>query len=127
MQLKGKLAPKTKPSVAANMGIQLLTTKEKEVEQQLTTLTKDRGRWGQLRSLKGMRKIDIKEVATTSIKLTWDPTPTRPFKTVGYRISMQEVGRGGFLPVVEDTLEPVTTYCGTKLKPDTHYRFHIAR
>lgn len=27
--------------------------------------------------------------------MTWDPNPTRPFKCVGYRISMQEGEKGG--------------------------------
>ena len=74
-----------------------------------------------------MRKVDIMEVACTSIKMSWDPSPTRPFMTVAYRISMQVVGKTGFLPVVEDMLLPHTTYCGVGLNPGTEYRFHIAR
>ena len=106
-------------------GINLMNSKEKEIDRR-SLLTADRGRWGQLRSLQNLRKVDVLEVATTSIKLSWDPSPTKPYKTVAFRISLQVVGRGGFLPIVEDTLLPHTTYCATGLLPDREYRFHIA-
>ena len=92
---------------------------------QAALTTKDRGKWGTARALINLRKVDVLQVAVTSIKLSWDPSPTRPFLTVGYTICMQEVGKTGFMPVVQDTMKPHTTYCAIKLKPETVYRFMI--
>ena len=112
--------------VGNKFGVNLMTTKERELVKRELTLTSDRGRWGQLRSLQNLRKADIVEVAATSIKISWDPTPLRPFKTCSYRICMKIGWKNGFTPVVEDTEKPFTTYCGVNLKPDTRYTFHIA-
>ena len=69
-----------------------------------------------------MRKIDVLEVACTSIKLTWDPAPSKPHKTVGYRISVMRVGKEGYLPIVEDTGSADCNFSAIELEPGTEYR-----
>jgi hypothetical protein len=115
----------TTDEIANKTGLVLMNETEKDKERRKSTFTKDRGRWGQARAMVNLRKVDILDVAVTSISLSWDPLPTKPFRCCGYIICMQEVGRTGFLPVVEDTLAPITNYVAIDLQPDTAYRFMI--
>ena len=111
-------------SVSDKLGVTLLTSKDKQASK-LSLNTKDRGRWGQARSLTNRRKVDILQVASTSIQLSWDPHPPHPFKCVGYKVCMKQPGVTGYLPVVEDTLQPVCTFTNVDLVPDTLYKFLI--
>jgi len=125
-----KPTKKAQAKTAEQLKLDYHTSKQQEITEKQDVnralLEKGRGRWGQLRALTNHRKIDVGHTAETSIALTWDPCPSRPHKTVGYRISIQKVGKSGFLPIVEDTGDPATKYTAINLSPGESYKFHIA-
>ena len=118
------MPPITSSQTSRKLGLALETTSEEALHIGLLN-TQSRGCWGQSRALLNLRKVDILAAHATSIKLSWDPLPRKPFRTCSYMICMQEVGVTGYLPVVDDTGRCIEEYCGVGLKPDTLYRFQV--